>query len=58
MASASSSEAAQLKLISSIRFKIAGISGDEKKLSDALQSHLVALLDKAGSQYKPVRDAV
>ncbi|KAI1760689.1 proteasome component [Hypoxylon sp. FL1150] len=57
MASASSSEAAQLKSISSIRYKIASVSGDEKKLSDALNSHLVSLLDKAGSQYKPVRDS-
>ncbi|KAI1780223.1 proteasome component [Hypoxylon cercidicola] len=56
-ASASPNEAAELKLISSIRYKFASVSGDEKKLSEALRSQLVPLLGKAGSQHKPVRDA-
>lgn len=54
----SSSEGAELKLVSSIRYKFASVSGDEKKLSDVLHTHLVPLLDKAGSQNKAVRDAV
>ncbi|KAI2619279.1 proteasome component [Hypoxylon sp. NC1633] len=54
---ASSNEVTELKLISSIRFKLANVSGDEKKLSDALKSQLVPLLEKAGSQHKAVRDA-
>ncbi|KAH9999729.1 proteasome component [Xylariaceae sp. FL0662B] len=54
---ASSNEGAELRLVSSIRYKFANVSGDEKKLNDALQSHLVPLLDKAGSQHKAVRDA-
>ncbi|KAI0020205.1 proteasome component [Xylariomycetidae sp. FL0641] len=54
---ASSNESAELKLVSSIRFKFANLSGDEKKLSDALHSQLTPLLEKAGSQYKAVRDA-
>ncbi|KAI0165038.1 proteasome component ECM29 [Xylariaceae sp. FL1272] len=53
----SSNEGSELKLISSIRYKFAGVSGDEKKLSQALQSHLTSLLEKAGSQHKVVRDA-
>ncbi|XXG94890.1 hypothetical protein Hte_001149 [Hypoxylon texense] len=57
MASASSNEGAELKLISSIRYKFASVSGDEKKLSDALRSQLVPLLARAGSQHKAVRDA-
>lgn len=55
---ASSNEGAELRLVSSIRYKFASASGDEKKLSDALQSQLVPLLEKAGSQHKAVRDAV
>ncbi|KAI0889639.1 proteasome component [Annulohypoxylon maeteangense] len=54
---ASSTEGAELKFVSSIRYKFAGASGDDKKLSDALNSHLVPLVGKAGSQYKAVRDA-
>ncbi|KAI0386009.1 proteasome component [Hypomontagnella monticulosa] len=54
---ASSNEGAELRLVSSIRYKFASASGDEKKLSDALQSQLVPLLEKAGSQHKAVRDA-
>ncbi|KAI0148192.1 proteasome component [Hypoxylon sp. NC0597] len=53
----SSTEVAELKLVSSIRYKFASVSGDEKKLSDALDSQLIPLLDKAGSQHKSVRDA-
>ncbi|KAI1261089.1 proteasome component ECM29 [Xylariaceae sp. FL1019] len=49
---ASSNESSELKLISSIRYKLAGVSGDETKLSQALQSHLTSLLEKAGSQHK------
>lgn len=55
---ASSNEGAELKFVSSIRYKFANTSGDEKKLSEALDSQLVPLLSKAGSQYKAVRDAV
>ncbi|KAI5858273.1 proteasome component [Durotheca rogersii] len=55
---ASPNEGAELKFVSSIRYKFASVSGDEKKLSDALHSHLIPLLDKAGSQHKAVRDAV
>ncbi|KAI0176503.1 proteasome component [Hypoxylon sp. FL1284] len=58
MASASSNEATDLRLVSSIRYKLASVSGDEKKLSDALHSQLVPLLGKAGSQHKAVRDSV
>ncbi|KAI1208915.1 proteasome component [Annulohypoxylon truncatum] len=54
---ASSNEGAELKFVSSIRYKFASVSGDEKKLSDALNSQLAPLLGKAGSQYKAVRDA-
>lgn len=54
---ASSNEGAELKFVSSIRYKFANTSGDEKKLSEALDSQLVPLLSKAGSQYKAVRDA-
>ncbi|KAI1372655.1 proteasome component [Hypoxylon crocopeplum] len=54
---ASSNEGAELKLVSSIRYKFASVSGDEKKLSDALHAQLVPLLEKAGSQHKAVRDA-
>ncbi|OTA97517.1 hypothetical protein M434DRAFT_391964 [Hypoxylon sp. CO27-5] len=53
----SSTEGAELKLVSSIRYKFASVSGDEQKLSDALNSQLIPLLDKAGSQHKAVRDA-
>ncbi|KAI8631992.1 proteasome component ECM29 [Xylariaceae sp. FL1651] len=53
---ASSNESAERRLVSSIRLKFATVSGDEKKLSKALQTHLTSLLEKAGSQYKTVRD--
>ncbi|KAI1352360.1 ECM29 protein [Xylaria sp. FL0043] len=53
---AASSETAELKLVSSIRYKFASASGDEKKLSDALQLQLTSLLEKAGSQHKAVRE--
>ncbi|KAJ2989547.1 hypothetical protein NUW58_g3416 [Xylaria curta] len=53
---AASSESAELKLVSSIRYKLAAVSGNEKKLSEALQSQLTSLLDKAGSQHKAVRE--
>jgi hypothetical protein len=55
---ATSNEGAELRLVSSIRYKLANVSGDERKLSDALQSQLVQLLEKAGSPHKAVRDAV
>ncbi|KAI0103230.1 proteasome component ECM29 [Nemania sp. FL0031] len=50
------SESAELKLVSSIRYKFAAVSGDEKKLSEALQSQLTLLLEKAGSRHKAVRE--
>ncbi|KAJ8128291.1 hypothetical protein O1611_g5344 [Lasiodiplodia mahajangana] len=50
------SESAELKLVSSIRYKLATVSGDEKKLSDVLQSQLTSLLEKAGSRHKAVRE--
>ncbi|KAI0876007.1 ECM29 protein [Hypoxylon argillaceum] len=53
---AASSESTELKLVSSIRYKFAAVSGDEKKLSLALQSQLTSLLEKAGSQHKAVRE--
>ncbi|KAH9908970.1 proteasome component [Xylariomycetidae sp. FL2044] len=53
-----SNEGAELRLVSSIRYKFANVSGDEKKLGDALHFQLVPLLEKAGSQHKAVRDAV
>ncbi|KAI1383562.1 proteasome component [Hypoxylon trugodes] len=53
----SSNEGAELRLVSSIRYKFASVSGDEKKLSDALHAQLVPLLEKAGSPHKAVRDA-
>ncbi|KAI1170838.1 proteasome component ECM29 [Nemania sp. FL0916] len=53
---ASSNESTELKLVSSIRYKLAAVSGDEKKLSEALQSRLAPLLEKAGSQHKAVRE--
>ncbi|KAI8946005.1 proteasome component ECM29 [Xylaria longipes] len=53
---AASNEAAELKLVSSIRYKFAAVSGDEKKLSEALHSQLTSLLEKAGSQHKAVRE--
>ncbi|KAI1134967.1 proteasome component [Hypoxylon sp. FL0543] len=53
----STAEGTELRLVSSIRYKFASVSGDEKKLSDALRSQLIPLLDKAGSQHKAVRDA-
>lgn len=51
-------EGAELRLVSSIRYKLANVSGDEKKLSDGLRTQLTPLLEKAGSQHKAVRDAV
>ncbi|GAW26996.1 putative proteasome component ECM29 [Rosellinia necatrix] len=53
---ASSNENTELKLVSSIRYKFAAVSGDEKRLGAALQSQLTSLLEKAGSQHKAVRD--
>ena len=53
-----SNEGAELRLVSSIRYKLANVSGDEKKLSEALRTQLALLLEKAGSQHKAVRDAV
>ncbi|KAI1819836.1 proteasome component ECM29 [Xylaria intraflava] len=53
---AASSESSELRLVSSIRYKFAAVSSDEKKLSDALQSQLTSLLEKAGSQHKAVRE--
>ncbi|KAI3330886.1 ECM29 protein [Ustulina deusta] len=53
---AASNEGAELKLVSSIRYKFASASGDEKKLSEALQSQLTSLLEKAGSRHKAVRE--
>jgi len=55
---AASTEGAELKLVSSIRYKLAAVSSDEKKLSEVLQSQLTLLLDKAGSQHKAVREEV
>lgn len=55
---AASNESAELKLVSSIRYKFAAVSGDEKRLSEALQSHLTPLLEKAGSPHKAVREDV
>ncbi|KXJ96093.1 proteasome component ECM29 [Microdochium bolleyi] len=52
-----STEAAELRLVSSIRYKLANSSGDEKKLSETLATHLVPLMAKAGSPHKAVRDA-
>ncbi|KAI1336956.1 proteasome component [Xylariaceae sp. FL0016] len=54
---ASSNEGAELRLVSSIRYKLATVSGDEKKLSEALRTQLAPLLGKAGSPHKAVRDA-
>lgn len=51
-------EGSELRLVSSIRYKLANVSGDEKKLSDALRTQLTPLLERAGSPYKAVRDAV
>ncbi|KAI0538113.1 ECM29 protein [Xylaria digitata] len=53
---AASTEGTELKLVSSIRYKFAAVSNDEKKLSEALQSMLTSLLEKAGSQHKAVRE--
>ncbi|GAW14499.1 hypothetical protein ANO14919_039020 [Xylariales sp. No.14919] len=53
---AASNEGTELKLVSSIRYKFAAVSGNEKKLSEALQSSLTSLLEKAGSQHKAVRE--
>ncbi|KAI1117958.1 proteasome component ECM29 [Nemania sp. NC0429] len=53
---AAPSESAELKLVSSIRYKLAAVSGDEKKLSEILQSQLAPLLEKAGSLHKAVRE--
>ncbi|ORY62472.1 proteasome stabiliser-domain-containing protein [Pseudomassariella vexata] len=50
------SEAAGLKAVSSIRYRIATASGDERQLSEVLRTQLVPLLDKAGSPHKAVRD--
>jgi hypothetical protein len=55
---APSTEGAELKLVSSIRYKLAAVSSDEKKLSEVLQSQLTSLLEKAGSQHKAVREDV
>lgn len=54
---ATSTEAAGLKAVSSIRYKIANVSTDEKKLTEVLQTQLVPLLEKAASPHKIVRDA-
>ncbi|KAI0964747.1 ECM29 protein [Xylaria arbuscula] len=53
---AASNEGTELKLVSSIRYKFASASGNEKKLSEALQSQLTTLLERAGSQHKAVRE--
>ncbi|KAI0396246.1 proteasome component ECM29 [Xylariaceae sp. FL0594] len=53
---AASNEGAELKLVSSIRYRLATASSDERKLSDVLQSQLTLLLEKAGSQHKAVRE--
>ncbi|KAI8957573.1 ARM repeat-containing protein [Daldinia sp. FL1419] len=53
----SSDEGAELRLVSSIRYKFANVSTNEKKLSDALHSQLAPLLERAGSRHKAVRDA-
>ena len=53
-----SGEGAELRLVSSIRYKLANVSGDEQKLSETLRTQLAPLLEKAGSQHKAVRDAV
>lgn len=53
---ATSNEATELRLVSSIRYKFAAASGDERKLSESLQSQLTLLLEKAGSQHKAVRE--
>ncbi|KAK8020878.1 proteasome component [Apiospora arundinis] len=50
-------EASGLKTVSSIRYRIANVSTDETKLSQALESQLVPLLEHASSQHKSVRDA-
>ncbi|KAK8089028.1 proteasome-associated ECM29 like [Apiospora hydei] len=50
-------EAAGLKTVSAIRYRIANVSTDEVKLSEALETQLVPLLEHASSQHKPVRDA-
>ncbi|KAI0200250.1 proteasome component ECM29, partial [Astrocystis sublimbata] len=49
-------EAAELKLVATIRYKLASVSGDEKKLSEALQTQLTPLLERAGSPLKAVRE--
>ncbi|KAI1809797.1 proteasome component ECM29 [Poronia punctata] len=51
-----SDEGTELRLVSSIRYKLASVSGNEKLLSEALQLQLTSLLEKAGSQHKAVRD--
>ena len=53
-----STEAAGLKAVSTIRYKIASASTDEQKLSRVLETQLAPLLDKASSPHKAVRDAV
>ncbi|KAK8049605.1 proteasome-associated ECM29 like, partial [Apiospora phragmitis] len=50
-------EAAGLKTVSTIRYRIANVSTDEVKLSEALETQLVPLLEHASSQHKSVRDA-
>lgn len=53
-----STEAAGLKAVSAIRYKIASASTDEQKLSQVLEAQLTPLLEKASSPHKAVRDAV
>lgn len=53
-----STEAAGLKAVSAIRYKIASASTDEQKLSQVLEAQLTPLLEKASSPHKTVRDAV
>jgi len=55
---AAATEAAGLKTVSSIRYRIANVSTDEIKLSEALETQLIPLLEHASSQHKSVRDAV
>lgn len=51
-------EAAGLKTVSTIRYRFANVSTDEVRLSEALETQLVPLLEHASSQHKAVRDAV
>ncbi|KAK8138571.1 proteasome component ECM29 [Apiospora sp. TS-2023a] len=50
-------ETAGLKAVSTIRYRIANVSTDEVRLSEALETQLVPLLEHASSQHKAVRDA-